>query len=253
MERTRPAGAAPADSRQRAARAARPDPDAQPLWAMPRRGGDRRKAPPDRSIALAEALQALRAPGVIGVPTALLSDEGHVLCVVRPRRAVVDSPHGLAALLPELRARFCRVMRVDAGQASLSATSALSLDALCWRLGREIAAQRGLLPWLRRMSSYRLVSWPDFSAIGDDDAGRRLASLLVERNLELVELRAHVHARSVHAFLNGAALCGLLVGASGPAPHRSTATGFSGWWSSVTQEWFRSGAREDDTLRSDIR
>jgi hypothetical protein len=230
------------------ARAGRPpvSPPVSALPVSPARAAVRsqfeRRAPPvqrDRSLALAESLQALRAPGVLAAPTAMLDDVGLLLCVVRPQRGVVTSALGVVALAADLRQRFDQAERANASHVTLRPTSEHSLDALCWHLGHDLAVDHGLLPWLRRLDGYRLISWPDFGAIGDDAAGRQLASRIVDRTLTSRALHAQAPARAVAGFLNACALCGLLVGASAPKAHReATAASWGGWWSSLAHQWW---------------
>ena len=206
---------------------------------------DRRRTPADGALVVAELLQSLRAPGVLRPPTALLSFDSTLLCIVRPRRAQVCSAVGLPALAADLTQRYAYSAPLGTSPMTVQPPIELSLDGLCWHLGRQIAADTGLLPWVRRLDRYRLVSWPDFGAIGADPTGHRLAGRLVKRDHTLAQLQAQEDAQAVAALLNACALCGLLVGAGAAGTRRATATGFNGWWSSVTQQWLRTWSRGD--------
>jgi hypothetical protein len=200
---------------------------------------ERRQAPADPTLALAETLQSLRAAGVRGRPTALMRADRTVLCVVLPAAGTVISPHGNTALAAQLLTQFAYAQAADASHATLRATAVRPLDGLCWEFGHALAAVRGLLPWVRRLGGYRLISWPDFASLGADESGRRLAARLVERELSLSQVNSGVDAAAVEGLLNACALCGLLVGASAKGAYRAGVPGWaarlSDWWAGMPQ------------------
>ncbi len=168
-------------------------------------------------LSLAQSLRDVRASGMLR-PFALVGSDGSAIALVNIARAAISSSYGAGDLHKHLKTNFVRLeprtVR-DWEQAVLDDTPQ-SLDVLCWRTGNSLADWNGLVPWLKKNESYRMIGWPDFGSIGTDSVGVKLSAILVKRSLTPLQLSAatSVSFSQVVGFLNSASLCGLLA----PAP-----------------------------------
>lgn len=160
-------------------------------------------------------LHGLRKTGTTTEALALMSRDGSELAAVSAGRAAFSSPHALPDLLLLIDSGF---RRAEIRTAEFWAQSSVShqaqpLDLLCWHVGKLMAIQSGLAPWLNRDQSYRLISWPDFGTIGAERTGFKLAASMAQRSFTIAQVSAatEIPEDQVTSFLNSASLCGLLV------------------------------------------
>ena len=178
-------------------------------------------AGPDQSqIAAAQALFEIRRSRH-DQPVALTKD-GSLLAMVNLGRGAVASGLGMTQLLANVEQNFASLepRTNHHWEEALAQWGAQSLDALCWQLGQKMAQRIGLAPWLHDSTPYRLISWPDFGAIGNDRLGFKLAAQMSKRPLSVTQLSEISGASPglIVSFLNSVSLCGLLVAGPGAAP-----------------------------------
>ncbi len=156
----------------------------------------------------------------------------------------VQTPHSLERLVDELASGKCEIGEPDAANRPAPRPDAPLRDEsflrLCWLVGARLARDVGLAPWLDTSTSYRLLSWPDFGEIGEDPQAARLFNVIAKRGLSIAEMVRSVQLPqlSVHQWVNGLSMCGLLASGSVPRGHRSavprdlrdTPGHRSGWW-----------------------
>jgi hypothetical protein len=170
-------------------------------------------------LALAESLRRIRVGGNLK-PFALVGLDGAELALVSLSRAAVSSSYVVTKLHTYLKTNFarCEVRSVQQWEQAAEDDTPQSLDGLCWLTGSSLAEWNGLVPWLNKNESYRMIGWPDFGSIGTDNVGIKLSALLAKRSLTPLQLCAggggNVSFSQVTSFLNSASLCGLLAPAS---------------------------------------
>ncbi|MDP1741721.1 hypothetical protein [Polaromonas sp.] len=164
-------------------------------------------------LSLAQSLRDVRASGMLR-PFALRGANGDVLALINLARAALSSSYDVGALHRHLKTNFVRLepRTVSEWEQAVLQDTPQSLDVLCWRTGNSLADWNGLVPWLNKNESYRMIGWPDFGSIGTDTVGIKLSALLVKRSLTPLQLSAvsSVSFGQVVSFLNSASLCGLL-------------------------------------------
>lgn len=148
--------------------------------------------------------------------------DGSLLAMVNLGRGAVASGLGMTQLLANVEQNFASLepRTNHHWEEALAQWGAQSLDALCWQLGQKMAQRIGLAPWLHDSTPYRLISWPDFGAIGNDRLGFKLAAQMSKRPLSVTQLSEISGASPglIVSFLNSVSLCGLLVAGPGAAP-----------------------------------
>ena len=160
-------------------------------------------------------LHGLRRTGASSQAVALIDRDGIELAAVSAGRAAFASAHALPDLLVLLESSFRRAEPRSSGfwDRVIAVNPAQPLDLLSWHVGKLMAAQSGLAPWLNLDQSYRLISWPDFGTIGAERVGFKLAASLAQKSFTAGQVSATtgVPLGEVVSFLNSASLCGLLV------------------------------------------
>lgn len=168
-------------------------------------------------LSLAQSLRDVRSSGMLR-PFALVGSDGSTIALVNIARAAISSIYGVGDLHKHLKTNFVKLepRTVRDWEHAVLHDTPQSLDVLCWRTGNSLADWNGLVPWLNKNESYRMIGWPDFGSIGTDSVGVKLTAVLVKRSLSPLQLSAanSVSFSQVVGFLNAASLCGLLV----PAP-----------------------------------
>lgn len=185
------------------------------LHAAPRTSsaGDA-NAPPIRPP-VAVRLYQLRSTEAQQAAVALTAADGSELAVVLLARGVIASTLTIPSLLEQLDEGFVpseALRKLDERQRRLVEHHSQPLDALFWQAGVALAQSSGLAPWLRNDETYRLIGWPDFGAIGADEAGFRFSALLSKRAMTPARLAttSQQDLIKVTSFLNAASMCGLL-------------------------------------------
>ena len=156
----------------------------------------------------------------------------------------VQTARSLEQLVDKIASGQAEIGEHDpARQAALGAGRAMrdeSFVRLCWLVGVRLGRDVGLAPWLDTSTSYRLLSWPDFGEIGEDPQASRLFAVIARRELGIAAMVDSVQLpqRSVHQWVNGLSMCGLLAsgnvprGRSSAAPRDSSQApaNRTGWW-----------------------
>lgn len=155
-------------------------------------------------------------------PVAVIADDGSLMAMIDPERGAVASESSAAQLLDRIGQQFGRLQQHTnhTWDGAQSRWSLHALDGLCWQLGQKLGKQIGLAPWLQSTTPYRLISWPDFGAIGSDRIGFKLSAELSLKAMPADQLCqvSGVNPQVVASFLNSVSLCGLLVTAPDSAP-----------------------------------
>ncbi len=148
-------------------------------------------------------------------PAAVLADDGSLMAMIDQERGTVASESSAAQLLDRIGQQFGRLQLHSSHTLDGAQTGWYlhALDGLCWQLGQRLGHQIGLAPWLESTTPYRLISWPDFGAIGSDRLGFKLSAQLSIKALTVGQLDQvpGVNPQVVASFLNSASLCGLLI------------------------------------------
>lgn len=157
----------------------------------------------------------------------------------------VQTPHTLEHLVDALANGQAEIGEHDAAHKAAPSPGGTLRDEsfvrLCWLVGARLARDVGLAPWLDTNTSYRLLSWPDFGEIGEDPQAARLFAVIARRELDIAAMAKSVHLpqRSVHQWVNGLSMCGLLASGSVPRGHSAgaprdalsaTPGNATGWW-----------------------
>ena len=155
-------------------------------------------------------------------PVAVIADDGSLMAMIDQERGAVASEFNAAQLLNKIGQQFGRLQlhTNHTWNGAQTRWPLHPLDGLCWQLGQKLGQQIGLVPWLQNTTPYRLISWPDFGAIGSDRLGFKLSAQLSHKALTADQLCqvSGVNPQVVAAFLNSTLLCGLLVTAPDSVP-----------------------------------
>ena len=177
--------------------------------------------------------------------------DGRQLALIDAVGRRVHTMHSLPRLVDELASGKAEIGENDAANQPARSLGAEFRDEsfvrLCWLVGARLGRDVGLAPWLDTSTSYRLLSWPDFSEIGEDPQATRLFAVIAKRELGIAAMVDSVHLprRTVHQLINGLSMCGLL--ASGSVPRGRTAgaprgaggapASETGWWGRLWRHW----------------
>ena len=177
--------------------------------------------------------------------------DGRQLALIDAVGRRVHTLRSLAHLVDELASGKAEMGEHDAANPPAPSPGARSRDEsfvrLCWLVGARLGHDVGLAPWLDTSTSYRLLSWPDFSEIGEDPQATRLFAVIAKRELDIAAMvdRVQLPRRSVHQLINGLSMCGLLASGSVPRGHMAGAprdaggapANEPGWWGRLSRLW----------------
>ncbi len=182
-------------------------------------------------IATAHVLRELRQNPKTAQPTALMNNAGMVIAVVHVGPGTVTATLPLDDLAKVMAQSFTAskpLAMVPNAEVRLKDVAPQSLDALCWKIGAGLVNSIGLAPWLKDDVVYRLLSWPDFGAIGADRYGMKLSAAMLANAMSPIQLseKTKVALQDVNSFFNSVSVSGLLSEVEGsalrPAPLPTT-------------------------------